>query len=45
VTVDKTRASVFINGDLVRHLELDRSRVYQPSGRRRGGPRRPRLRS
>lgn len=45
VIVDKTRANVFIDGDLVRHLELDRSRVYQPSGRRRGGPRKPRLRS
>lgn len=45
VIVDKTRANVFIDGDLVRHLELDHSRVYQPSGRRRGGPRKPRLQS
>ncbi len=45
VIIDKTRANVFINGDLVRHLELDRTRTYQPSGRRRGGPRKPRLRS
>jgi transposase InsO family protein len=45
VIVDKTRANVFIDGNLIRHLELDRSRVYQPSGRRRGGPRKPRLRS
>jgi transposase InsO family protein len=45
VIVDKTRANVFIDGKLVRHLELDRSRTYQPSGRRRGGPRKPRLRS
>jgi transposase InsO family protein/transposase-like protein len=45
VIIDKTRANVFIDGELIRHLELDRSRSYQPSGRRRGGPRRPRLRS
>jgi transposase InsO family protein len=45
VIVDKTRANVFIEGDLVRHLELDRSRTYQPSGRRRGGLRKPRLQS
>lgn len=45
VIVDHTRANVFINGDLVRHLELDRSRAYQPSGRPRGGPHKPRLRS
>ncbi len=43
VILDKTRANVFIDGQLIRHLELDRSRSYQPSGRRRGGPRRPRL--
>lgn len=45
VIIDKTRANVFIDGELIRHLKLDRSRVYQPSGRRRGGPRKPRLRS
>jgi transposase InsO family protein len=39
------RANVFIDGQLVRHLELDPDRVYQPSGRTRGGPRRPRLQS
>jgi transposase InsO family protein len=43
VIIDKTRANVFIDGDLIRHLELDHSRVYQPSGRRRGGPHKPRL--
>lgn len=32
-------AAVFIDGTLQRHLELDPSRCYQPSGRRRGGPR------
>lgn len=45
VIIDKTRANVFIEGSLVRHLKLDHSRPYQPSGRRRGGPRKPRLRS
>lgn len=45
VVIDKTRANVFIDGELVRHLELDHSRTYQPSGRPRGGPPRPRLRS
>lgn len=45
VIIDRKRANVFIDGELIRHLELDRTRVYQPSGRRRGGPRRPRLRS
>jgi len=45
VIIDHKRANVFIDGQLIRHLELDHSRVYQPSGRRRGGPRKPRLRS
>jgi transposase InsO family protein len=45
VVIDKTRANVFIDGQLIRHLELDHTRTYQPSGRPRGGPRRPRLRS
>ena len=45
VVIDKTRANVFIDGALVRHLELDHTRSYQPSGRRRGGARKPRLRS
>lgn len=39
---DQRRATIFINGQLVRHLELDHSRVYQPSGKPRGGPKRPR---
>lgn len=42
VYIDGTHANVFINGDLVRHLKLDPEREYQPSGRKRGGPRRPR---
>ncbi len=45
VVIDQHHANVFINGALIRHLELDHTRSYQPSGRRRGGPRRPRLRS
>ena len=45
VHIDKKRANVFIDGELIRHLELDHTRTYQPSGRRRGGPRKPRLRS
>jgi len=35
-------ANVFVDGQLVRHVELDPTRRYQPSGRRRGGPKRPR---
>ena len=43
IQIDGHYANVFINGDLVRHLTLDIDRAYQPSGRPRGGPRRPRL--
>jgi transposase InsO family protein len=45
VLLDTEHATVIIDGQLVRHLALDRTRRYQPSGRRRGGPRRPRLSS
>lgn len=45
VTIDNNRANVFINNNLIRHLELDPNHRYQPSGRPRGGPRRPRLQS
>jgi transposase InsO family protein len=38
-------ANVFIDGTLVRHLTLDFDHVYQPSGRRRGGPRKRPLQS
>jgi transposase InsO family protein len=41
--IDDTHAAVFIDGLLIRHLALDHRRRYQPSGRPRGGPRRPRL--
>jgi len=43
VVLDDTHAAVFIAGSLVRHLELDHRRPYQPSGLPRGGPRRSRL--
>jgi transposase InsO family protein len=45
VHITGNRANVFIDDQLVRHLELDLDRTYQSSGRRRGGPRRSRLRS
>lgn len=45
VIMDKDRANVFVDDQLVRHLTIDRSRRNQPSGRRRGGPKIPRLRS
>jgi len=45
VQITGHRANVFIDGQLVRHLELDLDRSYQPSGRTRGGPRRARLQS
>jgi transposase InsO family protein len=38
---DDTHAAVFIDHKLVRALTLDPTRSYQPSGRPRGGPRRP----
>ena len=40
---DDTSAAVFINHRLVRALALDTTRSYQPTGRPRGRPRRPRL--
>jgi transposase InsO family protein len=40
VMLDDTHAAVFIDGHLTRHLELDHTRRYQPSGLPRGGPRR-----
>lgn len=45
VIIDDHHANVYINDQLVRHLTIDHSRYYQPTGRRRGGPRRPRLAS
>jgi transposase InsO family protein len=45
VIIDATHASVYINNQLARHLTIDPTRRYQPSGRRRGGPRQRRLAS
>lgn len=42
VTLDQTHATVLVDGRLVRHLELDHTRRYQPSGRAPGQPRRRR---
>jgi transposase InsO family protein len=39
VLLDDRYATVFADGQLVRHLKLDASRTYQPTGRLRGGPR------
>jgi transposase InsO family protein len=40
VILDDTHAAVFIDGTLVRHLRLDHTRPYQPSGLKRGPRRR-----
>lgn len=45
VRVDDHHAAIYVKDRLVRHLKIDHSRAYQPSGRRRGGPRRQRLTS
>lgn len=42
VITDRYSAAVFHNGQLVRYLQLDRTRYHQPTGRKRGGPRRAR---
>jgi transposase InsO family protein len=42
VIIDDHHATIFIDGQLVRHLKLDHTRNYQPTGRTRGGTRRPR---
>jgi transposase InsO family protein len=42
VIVDAHHATVFSGDQLIRHLLVDWNRTYQPSGRRRGGPRRSR---
>ena len=39
VLIDHGHASIFTDSSFVRHLRIDRSRRYQPSGRLRGGPR------
>ena len=42
VITDAHHATVMCANHLVRHLRIDHTRSYQPSGRPRGGPRRPR---
>jgi transposase InsO family protein len=42
VIVDEHHATILSHDQLVRHLRLDPTRHYQPNGRPRGGPRRPR---
>lgn len=42
VILDQHHATILAGNELVRHLRLDPTRYYQPSGRRRGGPRQPR---
>ena len=42
VIIDGSYATIFARNELVRHLKIDHSRTYQPTGRRRGGPRQPR---
>ncbi len=41
--IDDQHVNVFIDGELIRHLRIDPTKTYQASGRRRGGPRRPRI--
>lgn len=45
VLSDSNHANVFIDNQLIRHVELDTTRRYQPSGKPRGGPRRSRIAS
>jgi transposase InsO family protein len=45
VITDGTYATVYVNDQLVRHLKIDPTRRYQPSGKPRGGPRHPRVAS
>lgn len=42
VVADAHHAAVFSGHQLIRHIPIDWTRTYQPTGRRRGGPRRPR---
>lgn len=45
VIIDDHHANIYVNDQLIRHLKIDHSRYYQPTGHRRGGPRQPRLAS
>jgi transposase InsO family protein len=42
VITDAFYATIFSGGELIRHLKIDHTRRYQPSGRPRGGHRQPR---
>lgn len=42
VALDAYHAAVFADDNLIRYLTIDPTRSYQPSGRPRGGPTRPR---
>lgn len=45
VIIDKQHANIFIDNQLIRHLKLDPTRRYQPSGRPPGRPPKPVLQS
>jgi transposase InsO family protein len=45
VIIDDTHATVFVNNQLIRHLAIDWTRPYQPSGNKRGGPHQQRITS
>lgn len=45
VIIDDHHANIYINDLLIRHLKIDHSRYYQPTGKRRGGPRQLRIAS
>jgi transposase InsO family protein len=40
ILITPTHASVYIHDQLIRHLQIDHTRRYQPTGRQRGGTRR-----
>jgi transposase InsO family protein len=42
VVVDAYHAAIFSGDQLIRHLKVDWTRSYQPTGRPRGGPAKPR---
>jgi transposase InsO family protein len=42
IILDGTHAAVYIDGNLIRHVEFDLTKRYQPSSAKRGGPRRAR---
>lgn len=45
VIIDQQHANIFINNQLIRHLKLDPTRRYQPSGRPPGRPKKQPLQS